>query len=133
MKKIKKIIISTLKTVLGQYSYLKAGEGAQPGVKEAIKDFKELSDEEKSKTPLLYWLLGTGTPEYKMSKLDSDYADETPAKGQTCDNCEYAYTKTITIPSGDPDVICSQVTGRVQEKGWCRLWVKGILNKRHPN
>ena len=131
MKNLRKLV-TALKNVVAQYAYTKAGDGAQPGVKEAIKEFKALPEEEKSTTPLLYWLLGTGTPEYKMSKNDSEYVAETEIDIQTCDNCEYAFTKTITEPSGDPDIICSQITGRVHAKGWCRLWEKGVLGKRHP-
>lgn len=127
-----KKLITALRNIVAQYTYPKAGKDAHPGVKEAIKEFKELPDEKKSETPLLYWLLGSGTPEYKMSKPDSNYAEETPVDDQTCDNCEFAYTKTITIGSGDPDIICSQVTGRIHDKGWCRLWSKGVLGKRHP-
>lgn len=125
-------LITALRNVVSQYSYPDAGKEAQEKVKEAIELFKQLPDEEKANTPLLYWLLGSGTPEYKMSKQDSDYTEQTEIETQTCDNCEFAYTKTITVPSGDPDIICSQVTGRIHAKGWCRLWAKGVLGKRHP-
>ena len=117
----------------GPYDYKDAGKDAAEGVKQSIEEFKNLTDEEKSKIPLLYYLLGTGTPEYKMSKEDSAYEDLTTVSGQTCGNCEFAYTKTATIASGDPDHICSQITGRISEPGWCRLWVKADLLKRHPN
>ncbi len=125
-------VIAALNEVLAEYAYPGAGKDAHPGVKEAIKEFKELPDEEKGEQPLLYWLLGTGTPEYKMGKQESDYAEETPVRSQTYVNCEYAYTKTITIESGDPDHICSQITGRIHAEGWCRLWEEGVRLKRHP-
>ena len=65
---------------------------------------------------LLYQLLGSGTPEWKMSKEDADYKDE-PEGGAYCGNCEYAY---YSNQSGR--FICSKIRGKVDWEGWCRLW-----------
>ena len=65
---------------------------------------------------LLYQLLGSGTPEWKMSKEDADYKDE-PEGDAYCGNCEYAY---YSNQSGR--FICSKIRGKVDWEGWCRLW-----------
>jgi hypothetical protein len=66
--------------------------------------------------PLLYFLLGSGTPPFKMSKEDSAYQGRQVGK-QRCDNCSSAYQNVV---SGD--FICSQVEGAIVPKAWCRLW-----------
>ena len=93
--------------------YPKAGENAQPEIKTAIKRWHELKD--KPDEPLLYWLLGSGTPPYKMSKKDSEYGEE--RKGQRCGNCKFAYKKVIK-----DRIICSQISGEIKPEMWCRLW-----------
>ena len=65
---------------------------------------------------LLYQLLGSGTPEWKMSKEDADYKSS-PEGNAYCGNCEYAY---YSNQSGE--FICSKVRGKVEWEGWCRLW-----------
>ena len=100
----------------GQLDYPQAGERAQPEVKQAIGRFRQLPTAERSDTPLLYWLLGEGTPDYKMSKSDSDY-QHMPNKTQKCGNCEFAYKKVVR-----EQYICSQISGNITPQAWCRLW-----------
>lgn len=94
--------------------YPKAGSKALPEVQRLIDKLraKGLDDD----TPLLYALLGSGTPPYKMSKDDSDYMDESDGE-QNCANCEYAYKKVVR-----DRYICSQIRGGIKPEAWCRLW-----------
>ena len=98
------------------YDYLNAGNDAQPEVLEAIERFRELPEEERQEEVLLYWLLGSGTPPYKVSKEDSEYTDDADSK-QSCDNCEFLYLK-----NNNNKYICSQIRGRVKPSGWCNRW-----------
>jgi len=104
--------------------YREAGQKAPDSVKAAIEEFRKLSPEERAKTPLLWWLLGEGTPNYKMSKRDSEYVDVSKVKGQTCQNCKFLYKRM-----DDGKFICSQINendlpsqGEVKLAGWCNLW-----------
>lgn len=103
------------------YEYPDAGtEDAQPEVVDAVERWRnEVPEEEKHDQPLLYWLLGSGTPEYKMDKEDAEYIEE-PQGGQKCANCEYAYLEAET-----GEMICSQVRGQIHASHWCRLWERG--------
>ena len=65
---------------------------------------------------LLYQLLGSGTPPWKMSKEDSDYKSE-PEGDAYCGNCEYTWYSNET-----GNLICSKVRGEIDWEGWCRLW-----------
>jgi hypothetical protein len=71
---------------------------------------------DKSQVPGLYLLLGSGTGPLKMSKKDAAYQDR-PVSQQRCGNCSSAYRHVV---SGD--MICSQIEGKVEAKGWCRIW-----------
>jgi len=107
------------KTAQGEeHTYPTAGEDAQPEVKEAIERFRKLSPEERSKQPLLYWLLGEGTPDLKISQKDAEYVDKSEKEGQTCGNCEYIYKAGM---KGER-YICSQITGDIKPAGWCKYW-----------
>lgn len=104
--------------------YLDAGKDAPDVIKSAIEQFRNLSPEERAKQPLLWWLLGEGTPNYKMSKEDSQYVDKSTVDGQFCKNCKFLYKR---IDGGK--YICSQINendepskGEVKLAGWCRLW-----------
>lgn len=70
----------------------------------------------KTRLPLLYWLLGDGTPPFKMSKKDSLYGPSR-VTNQRCSNCRFAYQKVATGV-----YICSQITGYIQPPLWCKLW-----------
>lgn len=82
--------------------------------------FRDLPKEgpgvDKNQVPLLYMLLGSGTPPLKMSKPDAAY-QERPVGQQRCGNCSSAYRNLVT-----GDLICSQVSSEISENGWCRLW-----------
>jgi len=97
-------------------------EQTQPEVAEAVERWREEVDEEtKENVPLLYWLLGTGTPPYKMEKGDADY-DTKPHNDMRCGNCEYYYEGM------DGSGVCSQVRGNIQRSHWCRLWEETELD-----
>lgn len=100
------------------FMYPSAAEGnAQPEVKEAVERFRELPYEERSKLPLLWWLLGaTGTPPYKTPPLERAYVDESPYENN-CDNCQHMYYH----PASDT-YICDQISGVIQPEGWCQVW-----------
>lgn len=108
---------------MADYKYSKAYKNARDKVKEAIEEFRNLSKEEKQDIPLLYWLLGTGTPAYKMSKVDAAYQSK-PRGHQKCGNCEFAYKKLA-----NDKFICSWMRGKIELDGWCRLWVKAQNNE----
>jgi len=101
----------------GPFAYACAGLHAQPEVKRAIERWhRRIPDRVKARLPLLYWLLGDGTPPFKMSKAASQYGPS-QVEGQRCANCRFAYQKVAT-----GEVICSQVTGYIQLPLWCKLW-----------
>lgn len=72
---------------------------------------------DKTQTPMLYSLLGSGTTPLKMSPEDAAYQPRPHPSGQSCANCSSSYTNNVT-----DDVICSQIEGRVSPSAWCRLW-----------
>ena len=86
-------------------------------VQEALRRWATMPPEERGDIPLLYWLLGSGTPPYKMSREESEYTDQSTVEGQTCANCEFAYKKVVR-----DQFICSQIRDDIQPKGWCKLW-----------
>jgi len=89
----------------------------QPEVKEAVERFRDMDPDERDTNILLYWLLGSGTPPYKMSKEDSQYSHTTGTQEQACANCEFLYQKVTT-----GEYICSQIRGKVKPGGWCNQW-----------
>lgn len=104
---------------IDEFFYENAGYNANPFVKRAINEFRNLPIEIRRKKPLLYWLLGSGTPPYKMSKKDSNYIGRT-VKGQNCGNCRFTFRRYV-----NNELICSQIQGNVKLDHWCRLWVSG--------
>ena len=100
--------------------YSGTGDNAPPEVKKAILRWRELPKEERNAQPLLYWLLGSGTPPYKEAPQAADYTDESEVEGQTCANCEFAYLKIA-----NKKFICSQISGHIKPKGWCKRWKQG--------
>ena len=101
---------------MSNYKYPNAGKKAPKEVKKAIKNFHNESKYLKNKKPLLYYLLGDGTSPYKMSKFDSNYQNE-PKEKQKCENCKFLYYQPLR-----ENYICSQIRGKVEPEGWCRLW-----------
>ena len=102
-----------------ELKYRNAGIQANEYVKQAIQEFRKLPLIQRAKKPLLYWLLGSGTPPYKMSKRDSNYLERT-VKGQNCGNCRFTFQRYV-----NKEFICSQIQGNVKLNHWCRLWVSG--------
>ena len=96
--------------------YLEAYEKAPKETKDAIRKFMELPKKVRDNKPLLYYILGSGTPPYKMSKKDSFYTDFS-VKKQNCANCIFTYIKYV-----DKKPICSQIRGTIKLSGWCKLW-----------
>lgn len=92
---------------------------AQPEVVAAVERFRDLPAKAQARLPLLYWLLGSGTPAYKMSKEAGAYGP-TPSdrKGEICGNCRFAYARVL-----NGQLICSHIEGDIAWKAWCRLWV----------
>lgn len=118
------------------FAYPRAGVHAPPGVQDEIVAFHTLPPSAKLTTPLLYFLLGDGTPPYKMDPQDAWYADQ-PVLGQNCGNCPFSYQRVTT-----GRYICSQISnppkrraapkGGILPQGWCRLhpeWVKRFGNR----
>lgn len=97
--------------------YQDTGENAQKEVQQAIQRWRDLPESVRRETPLLYWLLGSGTPPYKMDKGEAEYTDESEVEGQTCKNCQFAY-----LHLSNKRFICSQISGEIKPPGWCRLW-----------
>lgn len=96
--------------------YKEAYEIAPQETKRAIEKFMSLPANVRANKPLLYYVLGSGTPPYKMSKRDSKYVDV--AKGrEKCSNCIFTYIKYV-----DNTPICSQIRGTIALGGWCKLW-----------
>ena len=125
-QKLRKLVREEIRSILVEveekdknrsYDYPDAGDDAPEEVKQAIQRFREMDETERDTNILLWWLLGDGTPPYKMSKEDSDYSDDTGMQEQACMNCEFLYLKPT---SGE--YVCSQIRGKVRPEGWCRLW-----------
>lgn len=100
------------------FAYPRAGRNAPIEVRRAIQAFRRLPLKLRAQTPLLYWLLGDGTPPYKMAPADADYIEE--GRGpELCANCAYAFQHVTSR-----EYICSQISGPIQPRAWCRLWVR---------
>tara|TARA_Y100000310_G_C20543474_1_gene744458 strand:- start:661 stop:1020 length:360 start_codon:yes stop_codon:yes gene_type:complete len=99
-----------------------------PEVQAAIKRFRSLPLRERVKRPLLYWLLGDGTPPFKLTKPEAAYLRVSPFAhlGHICGTCLHAYTHTTT-----GTMICDQMRGVIHNEAWCRLWRPPIPKKRY--
>lgn len=96
--------------------YQEAYEKAPAETKRVIESFQQKPKSFRDKKPLLYYILGSGTPPYKMGKKESAYVDEASGK-QNCGNCIFAFKSVVK-----KTVICSQIRGTVKLAGWCKLW-----------
>jgi hypothetical protein len=97
--------------------YQDAYDNASNETKKVIEAFQKEPKELRDKKPLLYYILGSGTPPYKMSKKDSKYVDNGIGK-QNCGNCIFTFQNTL-----NKTYICSQIRGTIKLAGWCKLWV----------
>jgi len=58
----------------------------------------------------------------KALRTTNQYADVTPEKDKTCDNCQL-----YKLPAGGADCGgCQVLKGPVAPKGWCKLWAKKV-------
>jgi hypothetical protein len=90
---------------------------APPEVVEAVERFRDLPAPTRARIPLLYWLLGSGTPPYKMSQESVDYgAPPADQRGHICGNCRFGYARLI-----NGQLLCSQMEGEITWDAWCRL------------
>lgn len=92
------------------------GPNAQPEVREAVRRFRSLPIVEQNRIPLLYWLLGSATPPYKMEPAEANYS-RTATGAEKCSNCRHAWQN---VPGGF--YICAMIRGRIEPGAWCRLW-----------
>lgn len=100
-----------------QYESVDQRAEPQPEVKKAVQRFRDMDPSERDTNILLYFLLGSGTPPYKMSKEDSQYSDTGGTQEEACANCTFLYQKVVT-----GEHICSQIRGEVKPGGWCNQW-----------
>jgi hypothetical protein len=100
--------------------YRRAYEVAPPQVKAVIEEFLKKPKKFRENVPLLYYLLGSGTMAYKMSKEVADYVDQSRIKTQNCKNCIFGFQNLVTKKA-----VCSQMRGFVRYEGWCKLWKSG--------
>lgn len=95
----------------------RAGDDLQPEVLEAIEKFRAMPVDERASRPLLFWLLGTGTPPYKEDKDEAMYTDVASNPEHICANCIHAYLQILTNK-----LICDHLEGEIAYEGWCRWW-----------
>ncbi len=97
--------------------YPQAGQPpAQPEIQQAVRRFRSLPIAEQARIPLLYWLLGSGTPPYKMAPGEAGYVN--PSTGaQTCANCAHAWQNPSTGV-----LICAMIRDPIVPAAWCRFW-----------
>ena len=114
-------------------AYPKAATLGQPEVRQAVRRFFLQPAEVQEWTPLLYWLLGSGTPPYKQSYELSWYTDgPSPVANQQCSNCRFAWAN-VDAPSALSKAlyICSQIRGEINPAGWCKLWENWAGQRYH--
>ena len=110
-----------------------AGKFAPKDVQAFIERFRKAPEAKRGEKPLLYVILGDGTPAYKFSPIEVKYAEDTTeleegkggdepgamayARGLTCSNCNSLYSHVTT-----DTLICDRVRGVVKRTGWCNRW-----------
>ena len=97
--------------------YIQAYKSAPAETKRAIVKFMQLPEKERQNKPLLYFILGAGTPPYKMDKASSKYVSVSKHPTQDCENCIFAFQNVVK-----QNFICSQIRGDIEPDGWCKLW-----------
>lgn len=96
--------------------YAEALKSSPFWVRMAFKTFLQRANRFVLTTPFLYFLLGKGTPDFKMSPKTVNYG-LSEVSGQKCGNCIFAYKNIVKNKN-----ICSQVRGDINPSMWCRLW-----------
>jgi hypothetical protein len=98
-----------------------------------IDAWRQRSLEERKSRPLLYAILGDGTPLFKFDPEDIAYTEATEGLregfgkdgpdttgyklGQACGNC-----RSLFIHKTSGVRICDQMKVTVREKAWCNRW-----------
>lgn len=116
-----------------RFTFRLAGKFAPREVSAFIERFRKAPEGKRSEKPLLYAILGDGTPAYKFGKNEVRYVENTGelkegegtgdpgamayARGLTCSNCNSLYTHTPT-----ETLICDRVRGVIAREGWCNRW-----------
>jgi hypothetical protein len=68
--------------------------------------------------PLLYRILGDGTPPYKFSKAEVERS-KSPVEGRSCANCMRWYMHVASSTG-----ICDYVNGVWAAQEWCEHWTE---------
>jgi len=97
--------------------YIEAYKIAPVQTKKLIVKYMSMPKSFRDKKPLLYYILGAGTPPYKMGRNESHYTDVSTVPFQDCANCIFAFQSVLK-----KHYICSQIRGNIEPKGWCHLW-----------
>jgi hypothetical protein len=96
--------------------YRGAVERSPKWIRIAFSIFLRLPNKLVLNTPFLYFVLGQGTPAFKMEQNTADYG-LSQVHGQSCGNCIYSYTNNVEEKN-----ICSQIRGQIHGRMWCKLW-----------
>ncbi len=96
--------------------YIGAYKVAPEETRKMIERYMAQPKEYRGKHPLLYFILGSGTQPYKMSKTGAEYRGESESRHE-CGNCVYAFQKVKA-----KRFICSQIQGDIKLNGICKLW-----------
>lgn len=116
-----------------RFMFRLAGKFAPREVSAFIERFRKAPEAKRGEKPLLYAILGDGTPAYKFAKAEVKYVADTTeskegeggdepgamayARGLTCSNCNSIY---LHVPTDT--LICDRVRGAITREGWCNRW-----------
>jgi hypothetical protein len=110
-----------------------AGKFAPKEIQAFIERFRKAPEGKRGEKPLLYVILGDGTPPYKFAKAEVKYTDDPSTlkegegggepyevayrRGLTCSNCSSLYVHVTS-----DTLICDRMRGVVKREGWCNRW-----------
>jgi len=118
--------------MINRFTFALAGTFAPLLIRRMIERYRMAPEAKRGEKPLLYVLLGDGTPAYKFDKMDVAYTDNAASgvptspggpettpyrRGQTCNNCQSLYLHVTT-----ETLLCDQVRGVIAGPGWCDRW-----------
>jgi hypothetical protein len=107
---------------MAPFWYGSTGRRAPKLVQFAIAQFRQLPTKVRAQVPLLWWLLGESTAQFKMTQPEAQYGSPPPDRQQQrCRTCLSAYQHITT-----GTLICSQMAGTIAPEAWCRLWKPAI-------